>query len=69
LYLDADFNLNMSVTDLTEYAVFNTKFSVEGQSILSNYAFAGFTAGTGMTSNTVKIQNWTWNYYDVDLTP
>jgi hypothetical protein len=69
LYLDADFNLNMSVTDLTEYAVFNTKFSVEGQSILSNYAFAGFTAGTGMSSNTVKIQNWTWNYYDVDLTP
>jgi len=69
LYLDADFNLNLSITDLVTYRVFNTKFSVEDQSILRNYAFAGFTAGTGTTSNTVKIQNWTWNYYDVDLTP
>ena len=56
--------INLSITDLTSYAVFTTKFP---QSVGLGIASVGFTAATGSTSNTIKILNWTYDGVDVDF--
>ena len=62
MYFDPQGYVNLSVTDLTVYAVFNTRLHV-GTPV--NPAYVGFTAGTGATANIISILNWTWNYEDV----
>lgn len=56
--------INLSITDLTSYAVFTTRFA---PSAGLGTASVGFTAGTGATSNTIQILNWTYDSVDVDF--
>jgi hypothetical protein len=64
MYYDPQGYINLSITDLTVYAVFNTRLRV---GTTFSPAYVGFTAGTGATTNTIKILNWTWNYEDLVL--
>jgi Legume lectin domain/Bacterial Ig-like domain (group 3)/FG-GAP-like repeat len=54
--------LTLSITDLDQYANFTTVLASGStvESIIPQQAFAGFTAGTGATSSSIKILNWTW---------
>ena len=56
--------INLSITDLTNYAVFTTRFS---PSTGLGTAAVGFTAAAGATANTIKILNWTYDEVDVDF--
>jgi hypothetical protein len=56
--------ISLSITDLTSYAVFTTRFA---PSTGLGTASVGFTAATGATANTIKILNWTYDSVDVDF--
>jgi sugar lactone lactonase YvrE len=58
-------NLKVSITDLTEYAVFNAAYAVAiPTAVGGSTAYAGFTAGTGLgLSDTIKILNWSMSSY------
>ncbi|MBB5057902.1 hypothetical protein HDF16_002608 [Granulicella aggregans] len=64
LYFYQTDRVEVSITDLDQYAVFDS-FLNNGSRFMP--AYAGFTAGTGATSNTIKILNWNFSYYDVDI--
>jgi hypothetical protein len=56
-------NLTVSITDLTEYAVFTQSYPLNIENTVGVFAFPGFTAGTGDLVNTEKILNWTMTSY------
>lgn len=58
-------NLKVSITDLTQYAVFNAAYAVAIPSAVGgSTAYAGFTAGTaGDLYDTIKILNWSMSSY------
>jgi sugar lactone lactonase YvrE len=58
-------NLKVSITDLTEYAVFNGAYAVAiPTAVGGSTAYAGFTAGTGsQLYDTIKILNWRMSSY------
>ncbi len=56
--------ISLSITDLTSYAVFTTRFA---PSTGLGTASVGFTAATGATANTIQILNWTYDSVDVDF--
>jgi Legume lectin domain len=57
-------NLSLSITDLTDFAVFNTAFPINlVNTIGASTAYAGFTAGTGTSTDTINILNWTSNNF------
>jgi sugar lactone lactonase YvrE len=58
-------NLKVSITDLTEYAVFNAAYAVViPTAVGGSTAYAGFTAGTGLgLSDTIKILSWSMSSY------
>jgi Legume lectin domain len=54
-------NLYLSLTDLTDYAVYNGSFPVNiPQGVGGTTAYAGFTAGSGAQANQTEILNWSW---------
>jgi hypothetical protein len=58
-------NLRVSITDLTQYAVFNTTYAVAIPTAVGGAtAYAGFTAGTGGDLyDTIEILNWSMSSY------
>jgi len=58
-------NLKVSITDLTQYAVFTGTYPVNiPLAVGGDTAYAGFTAATGSgLANTTKIFNWSMNSY------
>ncbi len=57
-------NLTVSITDLTQYAVFTGTYVVDIPAAVGGMtAFAGFTASTGVQYNTVNILNWSMTSY------
>ncbi len=57
-------NLRVSITDLTQYAVFTATYAVDiPAEVGGSAAYAGFTAGTGYFFDTIKILNWSMTSY------
>jgi sugar lactone lactonase YvrE len=58
-------NLRVSITDLTQYGVFNRAYAVAiSTAVGGSTAYAGFTAGTGGDLyDTIKILNWSMTSY------
>jgi sugar lactone lactonase YvrE len=57
-------NLTVSITDLTEYAVYTGVYAVDiPAAVGGTTAFAGFTAATGAEYDTVNILDWTMTSY------
>ncbi len=58
-------NLKVSITDLTQYAVFTGTYAVAIPTAIGGAAaYAGFTAGTGDDLyDTIKILNWSMSSY------
>jgi hypothetical protein len=57
-------NLRVSITDLTQYAVFTGTYAVAIPTAIGGAtAYAGFTAGTGEFGDTIKILNWSMSSY------
>ncbi len=58
-------NLKVSITDLTQYAVFNAAYPVAiPTAVGGSTAYAGFTAGTGsVLYDTIRILNWSMTSY------
>jgi sugar lactone lactonase YvrE len=57
-------NLTVSITDRTVYAVFNGTYAVDIPTAVGGMkAYAGFTAGTGDSYDTVKILDWNMASY------
>jgi Legume lectin domain/NHL repeat len=58
-------NLKVSITDLTQYAVFNGAYPVAIPTAVGGpTAYAGFTAGTSLDfHDTIKILNWSMSSY------
>jgi Legume lectin domain len=58
-------NLKVSITDLTQYAVFSGAYAVAiPTAVGGSTAYAGFTAGTGAgLYDTIKILNWSMSSY------
>jgi hypothetical protein len=58
-------NLRVSITDLTQYAVFNGAYAVAiPTAVGGSTAYAGFTAGTALDLyDTIKILNWKMTSY------
>jgi hypothetical protein len=58
-------NLRVSITDLTQYAVFNGAYAVAiPTAVGGSTAYAGFTAGTALgLYDTIKILNWKMTSY------
>jgi sugar lactone lactonase YvrE len=57
-------NLRVSITDLTRYAVFTGTYAVAiPKEVGGATAYAGFTAGIGEFSDTIKIRNWSMSSY------
>jgi sugar lactone lactonase YvrE len=57
-------NLRVSITDLTQYAVFTGIYAVAiPAAVGGSNAYAGFTAGTGYFYDTIKILNWSMTSY------
>jgi sugar lactone lactonase YvrE len=57
-------NLRVSITDLTQYAVFTGTYAVAIPTAVGGAAaYAGFTAGTGDLYDTIKILNWSMTSY------
>ena len=57
-------HLTVSITDLTEYAVFNGSYTLHiPTAVQGTAAYAGFTTATGSTVDTVKILNWSMSTY------
>jgi hypothetical protein len=57
-------NLQLILTDLTHYAVFTGTYPVDISSAVGgSAAYAGFTAGTGASFDTIRILNWKMTSY------
>ena len=57
-------NLRVSITDLTQYAVFTGTYAVDIPTAVGGAdAYAGFTAGTGDLFDTIQILNWSMTSY------
>jgi hypothetical protein len=57
-------HLTVSITDLTQYAVFNGTYVLHvPTAVRATEAYAGFTASTGSSTDTVKILNWNMSTY------
>ncbi len=57
-------NLRVSITDLTQYAVFTGTYAVAIPTAVGGAtAYAGFTAGTGDLYDIIKILNWSMTSY------
>lgn len=57
-------NLKVSITDLTDYAVFTESYPVNIPAVVGGAtAYAGFTAATGNSADTINLLNWEMTSY------